>query len=296
MENIERVTAHFARRRRPGLTLVPTREGATALIDARGDWWRMYRFIEGAVTHGDGTSVTPAAARAAGRAFGEFQQALADYDGPRLHDTIPHFHDTVRRYAAFERAVDAAPLERRRAAATEIAFARTQQRLAGVLVGAITAGRIPERIVHNDAKVSNLLFDAATGAARCVVDLDTVMPGLAPADFGDLIRSTACPAAEDERELGRVVLDRAVFEAVADGYVNATRDFLTREERALLVPAVLVITYEQGLRFLTDWLESDRYYRTTRPGQNLDRCRTQFRLLEGLLAAESALTSVAVGL
>lgn len=283
MENVARVTKHLA----GPLQLVPARDGASSVADADGGVWRMYTFIE------NGTPVVGApsgreVARAAG-AFGAFQRALADLPGPRLHETIPHFHDTPRRLEAFERAVESDTAARAASVRAEIDRIRGCRHVARLLVDGAGRGAVPERIVHNDAKLANVLFDRASGEALCVVDLDTVMPGLVLYDFGDLVRSMATRAAEDERDLSRVRLEPELFESIARGYVTGAREFLTQAERELLVPGAQVIVYEQAIRFLIDHLDGDRYYRIARPGHNLDRCRTQLALLDALRAAERAL-------
>jgi aminoglycoside phosphotransferase (APT) family kinase protein len=284
MDNVARVTRHIG----GPLRLVPTREGSAYARDDQGDVWRLYDFIEGAVAR---QSASAADAERAARAFGGFQRALADLPGPRLHETIPHFHDTPRRVEAFECAVQRDSVRRAAGARAEIVQVRARRELAALLVEAAASGAVPERVVHNDAKLANVLFDAS-GEALCVVDLDTVMPGLALFDFGDLVRSMATRATEDERDLGRVRLEPELFESIARGYVAATRELLTPAERELLVPAARVIVFEQAVRFLIDHLEGDRYYRIARPGHNLDRCRTQLALLGALLEQEPALARV----
>jgi len=270
MENVKRVTQHVG----GPLRLVPTRGGDACLQDEHGDVWRLYDFIEGAVTR---PIATAADAEHAARAFGAFQRALGDLPGPRLHETIPHFHDTPRRLESFECAVQRDAAGRAAGARAEVAEIRAHRDLAAVLVQAAAAGAVPERVVHNDAKLAN------------VVDLDTVMPGLALYDFGDLVRSMATRAAEDERDTSRVRLEPELFESIARGYVAAMRELLTPPERDLLVPAAQVIVFEQAVRFLIDHLEGDRYYRIARPGHNLDRCRTQLALLAALLEQERPL-------
>jgi aminoglycoside phosphotransferase (APT) family kinase protein len=247
----------------------------------------MYHFIERARVL---SSVqTPLQAEAAGRAFGEFQRMLADLPPPPLHDTIPDFHNTPLRLAALERAIAADVRGRVATARREIDFALSHRAVAPLLVDLQRSGAIPERIVHNDAKISNVLFDGRTGQALCVVDLDTVMPGLSLYDFGDMVRSMTAIAAEDDPEAAHVRFQPALFEALARGYLSAAGGILSAVERAHLAAAGELITYEQGMRFLTDYLHGDTYYRTTRPGQNLDRCRVQFALLGSLLADRAAL-------
>ncbi len=282
MENVVRVTRHVG----GPLRLVPTREGLAYARDDHGDVWRLYDYIERAVPR---QTASPADAERAAHAFGAFQRALADLPAPRLHETIPHFHDTPRRLESFECAVERDAARRASDARGEIARIHAHQHLAAVLMQAAAGGSLPERIVHNDAKLANVLFDATSGDALCVVDLDTVMPGLALYDFGDLVRSMATRAAEDERDLGRVRLELELFESIARGYVTGTREFLTGAERELLVSAAQVIVFEQAVRFLIDHLEGDRYYRVARPGHNLDRCRTQLVLLAALFEQERVL-------
>ena len=292
MDNIERVTAHLtralARARvrdldRRTLTLVHTRQGASWHRDGDGRVWRLYQFIEGAVARPAPRDAEDAAAAA--RAFGEFQRLLADVPDPPLHPTIPDFHFTPARLAALEGAVDADLLGRAAGARADIEAVFATHGLAHALVDA----HLPVRVTHNDAKISNLLFDAETGAGLCVVDLDTVMPGLAGYDFGDLVRSMATRAAEDEPDLSRVRLEPALVQAIARGYLREAREFLSSPERALLVTAARVIVLEQAARFLADHLEGDLYYRIARPGQNLDRARTQIRLLAELDTHAAAL-------
>jgi aminoglycoside phosphotransferase (APT) family kinase protein len=279
MENVVRVTRHIG----GPLLLVPAADGRDWLEDDNGDVWRAYRYIEGAQSYQQPRSA--AQAFAAARAFGEFQRRLADLPGPPLHETIPGFHDTPRRFAALERAVDRDPAGRAASARHEItAVLRHHPR-----AGALMAAGLPRRVVHNDAKIANLLFDAGD-TPICVVDLDTVMPGLALWDFGDLARSAATRAAEDETDLSRVTVEPDLFEALARGYLEGTGDLLDTEERRLLVTAAQVITLEQGVRFLTDYLEGDRYYRIARPAHNLERCRNQLHLFEQLVAGEAELS------
>ncbi|HEX4628826.1 MAG TPA: aminoglycoside phosphotransferase family protein [Gemmatimonadales bacterium] len=285
MENVARVTRHLD----GPLRLVPTLEGAAFFEDDRGGVWRLYGFIEHAVTRAEPTG--PGDAERASRAFGAFQRSLVDLPGPRLHETIPHFHDTPCRVDALEHAVQCDAAQRASGARPEIAQVRARSGLAQILVQAAARGAVPERIVHNDAKLANVLFDAS-GEALCVVDLDTVMPGLGLYDFGDLVRSMATRAAEDERDLGRVRLEPELFEAIARGYLAGTGDLLTRAERELLVAGAQVIVFEQAVRFLIDHLEGDRYYRVARPGHGLDRCRTQLALLASLLEQERALQRI----
>jgi len=293
MENIERVTAHLhfqmagrADAERRVLRLIRTRIGASLHIDEEGGYWRAYAFIEGASTFD--TVGTARQAFEAARAFGEFQRRLGDLPGPRLHESIAGFHDTAQRFAAFELAVAANAAGRVAAAQDEIAFASVRRMLAHALLGA----GLPERVTHNDTKVNNVLLDDATGEGICVIDLDTVMPGLAAYDFGDMVRTMTCPAAEDGVDLSRVVMDFDLFDAVLRGYLEGVGSFLTALERTSLMAGAKVIVFEQGIRFLTDYLAGDTYYKVNRPEQNLDRCRTQFKLLESIEQQEDEMTGL----
>ncbi len=287
MANIARVLAHARARlaslpdaARRVLTLVPSRDGAPFARDDVGDVWRTYHFIERTVTVD--VVETPAQAEAAARAFGAYQELLNDLPGPRLHETIPHFHDTPRRFAACVAAIDADAHNRAGGARDAIAFALARAGDVPQLAEAHASGAIPERVTHNDTKINNVLLDAGTGEGLCVIDLDTTMPGLAPHDFGDMVRTAASAAPEDEPDLARVHARVEVLDALARGYLATAGTFLTAAEVDLLPVAARVMTLEQGLRFLTDHLAGDTYYRIQRPGQNLDRARAQFALVESL--------------
>ena len=283
MENIERVTAHLAAqvsgladRDRRVLQLIPTRAGSVLHIDANSNYWRAYVFIDQASTYNSVES--PQQAFQAAKAFGEFQRMLADLPAPRLHDTIPGFHHTPTRFAALEQAIAADAAGRAAAAQPEIEFALTRKPLAAVLINA----GLPERVTHNDTKINNVLLDDATGEGTCVIDLDTVMPGLAAYDFGDMVRTATCPAPEDEQDLSRVRMEFPLFEALARGYLSTAAGFLTPEEKESLAVAGKLITFEIGIRFLTDYLNGDTYFKTHRQGHNLERTRAQFKLLESI--------------
>jgi hypothetical protein len=293
MENIHRVTTHVRSRLegvpdadRRVLQLVPARDGSAWYVDDDGQYWRAYRFIEGAKTFDEVTSERQAFEAA--RAFGKFQRMLADLPGERLAESIPHFHDTPKRFTDFECAVNADVAGRAKDVRDEIAFAAERRFIAGLLAEA----RLPERVTHNDTKLNNVLLDERTGEGICVIDLDTVMPGLAAYDFGDMVRTMTCPAAEDERDLARVEMRFALFEAVLRGYLAGTGNFLTPAERESLIPGAKVIVFEQGVRFLADHLAGDTYYKVSRAGQNLDRCRTQFKLLESIEEQESEMAGL----
>lgn len=292
MENIRRVTEHVARRaadlppaerrRSQTLTIIPTHAGAAYHRDEAGHYWRCYVFIEQAQTYD--LLLDPAQAREAARAFGRFQELLADLPAPRLHETIRDFHHTRRRFDALVQAIATDPHGRAASVAEEIAFARNREPLVDSLLELQRDGRIPERITHNDTKLNNVMLDDATGEGVCVIDLDTVMPGLALYDFGDLVRTATNSAVEDETNLARVTMRLPVFAALTEGYLASARHFLNATELAHLVPSARLLTFEVGLRFLTDFLLGDVYFKTKRPGHNLDRCRCQFALMRNMEA------------
>ena len=289
MENVERVCAHaHAKLRATGvpdahrraLRLIPTVSGRAWHIDPAGNRWRCYDFIEGATGHD--VVRTPAQAESAAKAFGAFQSLLADLPGGRLHETIPDFHHTPGRFARFQAALAADAHGRAASAVPEIAFALSRAHEVSVVVDALRDGSLPERVTHNDTKLNNVLLDDVTQEGVCVIDLDTVMPGSALYDFGDLVRTSTSPAAEDETDLSKVTMQLPMFEALVRGYLASARGFLTPRERELLPFAGKLITFEIGLRFLTDWLEGDTYFKIKRPTHNLDRCRTQFKLVASI--------------
>jgi Ser/Thr protein kinase RdoA (MazF antagonist) len=291
MRNVAAVTRHVRARLtaqgvddldRRVLTLVPTRDGHDFHRDDEGHLWRTYLFVE----RSRSVDVMEHAAQAfaAGRAFGEFQVLLSDFAGPRLLETIRGFHDTPRRFSNFVRALEA-DLHGRAAAcrveATALLAAEAQTR---VLQSLLEQGLMPERIVHNDTKLNNLLLDERTGEPLCVIDLDTVMPGLSLHDFGDLVRTGAARAAEDEPDLSKVGVDVALYEGIVRGYLSTAGPFLTAAEKQNLAAGAETIVLENALRFLTDHLEGDMYFRVHRPGHNLDRCRTQLAFFHALEA------------
>jgi Ser/Thr protein kinase RdoA (MazF antagonist) len=279
MENVTRVTAHLREKQPRSLALVPARDGRDYFF-VNGGWWRVYDFIEGA------TSVeqigSAAQAREAARAFGEFQAMLADLPGGRLHDTIPDFHHTRSRFEALRRAVSADGLKRAAGVAAEIGFALAREADADVLLALLARGEIAERVTHNDTKINNVMFDNHTHRAVAVVDLDTVMPGLVLYDFGDMVRTAASSTAEDDPDPARMKIVLPYFRALVAGYLEAAGDVLNATERAHLAFSAKLLAYEVGLRFLTDYLDGDRYFRVARPRHNLERARTQFALVRSI--------------
>lgn len=296
MDNMLRVTRHQMKKlaesgckdpSRRALTLLVTNDGLPYYRDNDGNFWRTYKFMENALTVD--FVETPDQAYQAAKAFGEFQRQLVDLPGARLHETIPDFHNTPKRFEALEKAVESDPANRAKGAAKEIAFALRHKAMTGILLSKHREGLIPERIVHNDTKVNNVLMDEESGEGLCVIDLDTVMPGLALYDFGDLARTATSPAAEDERDISKVRMQMPMFEALTAGYLGAARGFLTDTEKEYLAFSGKLITFEIGIRFLADFLMGDIYFKTHRPGHNLDRCRTQFKLMESLVEQEDAM-------
>jgi Ser/Thr protein kinase RdoA (MazF antagonist) len=293
MQNIARVSEHVYAKlgaEQPFLQLVPTHDGAPYLQDEDGDIWRVYAFIEGATMHE--AAASPHEAAEAGRAVGEFQLLLNDLPGPRLHEIIPNFHHTPTRFARLHEMVGKDPHSRLADCQPAVDFAFSCEPLAHRIVDGISTGELPEQAVHNDAKMSNVLLDAASGHALCVVDLDTVMPGSTLYDFGDMMRTMLCSAAEDERDLARVRVDLDMFAALAEGYLGAARPILNEAELSLLVHSGMLISLETGVRFLSDHLNGDRYFRVHRTGQNLDRARAQFALVRSMQEQRAALEGI----
>jgi hypothetical protein len=297
MENIERVTSHLAAqmagdpdRDRHVAALIPTHDGRKWHCDPNGETWRAYRFIEGTCTYE--TPESTQLAFQAARAFGRFQHQLSNLLPPRLNETIPDFHHSPKRFAALRQAIDADICNRAASAIPEIEFALAHESICGVLI----AAHLPERITHNDTKLNNVLFDEVTGEGICIVDLDTVMPGLALYDFGDMVRTTTSPAAEDERDLAKVGMQFPMFEALVSGYLSAAGEFLSKPEKDLLALSGKLITFEIGIRFLADHLSGDTYFKVHREGHNLDRCRTQFRLVESIERQEDAMNRLVASL
>jgi hypothetical protein len=290
MANIVEVTGHIRARleaREPGpssrkvLTLVPALDtGEAFLEDPATGFWRCYLFIEGARTY-DLIERPPQAFEAA-KAFGAFQSLLMDYRGPRLFETIPDFHHTPGRLRALEAAAAQDPLGRAGDCRAELDSALERAALAQRLTLLQDSGAVPPRITHNDTKLNNVMLDDETGAGICVIDLDTVMPGLSLCDFGDMVRTACNPLAEDAADSAGLEARADMFEALARGYLEGTGGTLLAVEKEHLVVAGQVLTYECGIRFLTDYLLGDTYFRTHRPGQNLDRARNQFALLASL--------------
>jgi len=295
MHNIELVSNHLRAKvdgdptmtSFTGLELVPTREQRSYLVAGTGPW-RTYRFVEGCTSHDHCTN--PDHAYEAARAFGWFQAQLADLDAAQLRETLPRFFSTPHRLQQFDDALAEDPVGRAAACLPEIRFVAARRAMGSVIEELQKQGSIPLRTVHGDTKLNNVLFDDGTGKARCIVDLDTCMPGYSLYDFGDLVRFTAATSGEDERDLGKVGTDLGLYQALVEGYLSATRQFLSPKEIELMPFAARLVTFTIGLRFLSDHLAGDVYFKVHRENHNLDRARVQFRMVERMeqRAAEMA--------
>ncbi|MDR1444697.1 MAG: aminoglycoside phosphotransferase family protein [Treponema sp.] len=287
MENILRVTSHIrtklegaADRSRRVLTVIPAADGKPYVRDAEGGWWRSYCFIEHA--RGGDTASSPGEAALLGKSVGRFQNQLSDIGGDRLHETIPGFHNMETRYTRFHEALQRDKHGRAGGCRGEIDFLLKNEERGGLLIRSLWERSLPERICHNDTKMNNILLDESTGEALCIIDLDTVMPGTSLFDLGDLIRTVATRVREDEQDLSGAGFDMALFRSLAEGYFSEARHFLIPEEYALVCESGRSMAQIMALRFLTDYLEGDHYYRTERPGHNLDRCRSQIALIRSM--------------
>lgn len=284
MENVVSVTEYLKKKiaeqggnpERETLNIIPTKAGKNYFKSAKGSY-RMFRFIEDATSYDEVKS--PEDFYQSAVAFGNFQAMLADYPAASLHETIPDFHDTVKRFADFKAAVEADVMGRAKEAEKEIVFALQREKDTHVLMDLLKAGELPLRVTHNDTKLNNIMIDNRTGKGICVIDLDTVMPGLSANDFGDSIRFGANTAAEDEADLSKVSLDLHLFEVYVKGFLEGCRGRLTDKEMEVLPMGAKLMTYECGIRFLGDYLNGDVYYKIHREKHNLDRCRTQFALV-----------------
>ncbi|MED9902579.1 MAG: phosphotransferase [Lachnospiraceae bacterium] len=285
MENVVKVTEYLKKEivkkggnpERETLNIIRTIQNDNYYQAPDGECYRMYRFIEGATSYDQ--VKTPADFYNSAVAFGNFQAMLAGFPANELHETIPDFHDTVKRFAKLKRAVEEDKEKRADKVRSEIDFACAREKDAHVLMDMLKAGELPLRVTHNDTKLNNIMIDDESGKGICVIDLDTVMPGLSVNDFGDSIRFGANTATEDERDVSKVSLDMELFEVYVRGFAEGCRGRLTAKEMEMLPMGAKLMTYECGIRFLTDYLEGDVYFKIHRPGQNLDRCRTQFALV-----------------
>ncbi|WP_075718522.1 phosphotransferase enzyme family protein [Roseburia sp. 499] len=285
MENIMGVTSFLKKKiekaggdtSRETLNVIATKNGKSFYVDEAGEYWRMYNMVEDAVSYDRVESEQDFYESAV--AFGNFQQLLSDYPAETLHETIPGFHDTAARYQTFLKAVEEDICERAAEVEEEIAFFKNRKETAQILGNMLKEGKLPLRVTHNDTKLNNIMMDVKTGKGICVIDLDTVMPGLAVHDFGDSIRFGASTAAEDEQDLSKVSCDMHLFELYVQGFLKGCGGRLTETEIKMLPMGAKTMTYECGMRFLTDYLQGDVYFKTHREGQNLDRARTQMKLV-----------------
>ena len=297
MRNIALVTDYLRAHGQTGrnaLSLVSTKDGARYLHSLDGGFYRVYEFIEDSVCLERAENEEDF--RQSGVAFGEFQRQLADFPAHTLTETIPHFHDTRDRYRLFREALAADAFQRAQEVQPEIAFVLSREAMAGSMLSMLESGALPLRVTHNDTKLNNVMLDAATRKPLCVIDLDTVMPGLAGNDFGDSIRFGASTAPEDEQDLSRVEMSLSLYRAYADGFLSACGNSLQPAELETLPLGAMLMTLECGVRFLTDYLQGDTYFRIHRAKHNLDRCRTQFHLVADMERKQDAMLNIVMEL
>ena len=275
----EKIIAAGGNPARETLSLVKTRDGRDFYTDENGKVWRLTPFIENTDCF---QSATPELFEASARAFGRFQYLLQDYPAETLHETIVNFHNTEDRFAKFEAALAADKMNRAKDVEQEIQFVLHRKADCSVALAALREGKLPLRVTHNDTKLNNILIDRATHEGICVIDLDTTMPGLSINDFGDSIRFGANHSAEDEKDLSKVNFDIELYEIYAKNFIAGAQGGLTATELAYLPWGARLMTLECGIRFLTDYLDGDRYFHISYPEQNLDRCRTQFKLVRDM--------------
>ncbi len=285
MENIENVTEHLRKKiteaggnpDRETLTLVKTVDGKTYVAADEKNIFRIYMFIEGAISYNKSESLKQF--YDAARAFGRFQNMLSDFPAEKLHETIPNFHHTPSRVEQLRTAIQNNLAQRAEGVRDEIDFALKRAEEMDVVLKALEDGSVPLRVTHNDTKLNNVMFDVESGDPICVVDLDTVMPGSMLYDYGDALRFGASTAEEDEKDLSKVLFDLDLFKAFSKGYLEEMKDSITEKELELLPFSAKLMTYECGIRFLADYLNGDVYFKIHYPEQNLDRARTQFKLV-----------------
>ena len=290
MFNIVGVTKHITEKikeaggdyKRENLNFLPCNSGEYFYLDENDGAWRMYIYVDEALTYNKPKDAD--IFRSAGRSFGRFMKLLDDYPAAILHETIKNFHYTPARYEKFLNAVDADIRGRKAVCEDEIKFVTDRKADTHKLTDLITDGILPLRVTHNDTKLNNVLFDINTDKGLCIIDLDTIMPGLSLYDFGDSIRSGANKAAEDETDLSMVGIDLELFEVYVDGFLSETAESLRDAEIENLAFGAKLMTFECGIRFLTDYLEGDVYFRTTHPEHNIERARNQFKLVADMEA------------
>ncbi len=288
MENVTGVTAFLQKKirenggdaQREALNVIPLREGGSYWKEDDGTFWRVYRFVEDA----DSFDVVkrPEDFYESAVAFGHFQKLLEDYPAESLHETIPNFHNTIDRLHNFKKAVEADSAGRAAQVKEEIQFVLDREKDCYVLCDMLASGEIPLRVTHNDTKLNNIMLDKKTGKGICVIDLDTVMPGSALYDYGDSIRFGANTGEEDEKDLSKISCDLELFALYTKGFIEGCGGSLTEKEIRMLPMGAKLMTLECGMRFLTDYLEGDHYFKIHRPEHNLDRCRTQFAMVKDM--------------
>ncbi len=298
VNNIHQVTSHIKKKiekragdtQREVLQIIPTKEGQLLYTNESGEYWRAMNFIENANCFEKVERIEDFYESAL--AFGQFQAMLSDFDASLLTETIPGFHNTKQRYQTFLKAVEEDTRGRAALVQEEINFLLERKEDAYYLSELLEAGKIPLRVTHNDTKLNNVMMDHKTGKGICVIDLDTVMPGLSIFDFGDAIRFGANTGAEDEVDLTKISCDLELFHAFAKGFMQGCGGKLTQVEIDLLPMGAKIMTLECGMRFLTDYLQGDVYFKTHRDGHNLDRCRTQFELVRDMERKWNTLSSI----
>ena len=291
-ENIAAVTGYLRNQtdeKYGVLTLIPTRNGTTYYYRGDVGYWRVYDFIENSICLQMPES--PEDFYQSAIAFGTFQQQLKDFPAHTLFETVPNFHNTPDRYRILKEVLAKDPMGRAKDVAAEIAFALDREEIGSRLYGMLQAGELPLRVTHNDTKLNNVMLRADTRTPLCVIDLDTTMPGLSAYDFGDSIRFGAAVTKEDESDLGRVTMSLDLFRIFTRGFLKACPG-LTEKEKEVLPLGALTITLECGIRFLTDYLDGDHYFSCYRNGQNLDRCRTQFKMVTDMEAKWEAMAAI----
>ena len=297
MENFIGVTTHLRKKieaaggdvMRETLNLVPTRDGKPYYTDSNGKSWRLMPYVENTLCL---QKATPELFEASARAFGRFQWLLADYPAETLHEAIVNFHNTEDRFAKFQAALEADKLGRAKEVEAEVKFVMDRKADCSVALNALREGKLPLRVTHNDTKLNNVLIDEKTLEGVCIIDLDTTMPGLSIYDFGDSIRFGANHSAEDEKDLSKVNFDIELYKRYTRGFLEGAKGGLTQAELDYLPWGAKLMTPECGIRFLTDYLDGDNYFHIHYPEQNLDRCRTQFKLVADMEAQWDAMHNI----
>ncbi len=298
MHNIKLVTEYLAEKikeaggdpKRETLNLVRTVDGNTHYYDGERGFFRVFLFIEGASSHS--AVEKPEHFYNAARSFGKFQKMLAGFPAEKLYETIPNFHNTVSRYKDFEKALEEDKAHRAAFIEDDIAFIKERKNMCSVVLDAMAEGTVPVRVTHNDTKYDNIMIDNETGEGICVIDLDTVMPGSMLYDYGDSLRFGTNAGAEDEKDLSKVWCRLDLFEAFTKGYLEELHESITEREIELMPFSARLITFECGMRFLTDFLNGDVYFKIHHPSHNLDRARAQFKLVRDMEEHEEEMTAI----